>query len=95
MKHNPYTNEKSQIVCEILSYLVKNPHAKDTLKGIVEWWLLEQTIERETAKVKEALAELIAKGLVLERKRKDSQTYYQINRRKYKKILALLKEKSD
>ncbi len=84
---------KSQIVYDILGYLVENPEVQDTLEGIVEWWLLEQQIKRQTAKVKEALAELVSKGLILERKGKDSRTHYRINRRKYKEIQALLKQR--
>lgn len=62
------------------------------LEGIVEWWLLERKIKRQTANVKEALAELVAKGLVLEYKGVDSQTHYRINQDKYGEIQALLKQ---
>jgi len=83
-----------RVAHEILAYLVEHPDAQDTLEGIVQWWLLEQRIKRQTAKVKEALAELVAKGLVLERKGKNARIYYRINRRKYGEIRALLKERS-
>jgi hypothetical protein len=80
-----------EIVLEILGYLVENPEAQDTFEGIVEWWLLERSINRETRKVKEALADLIAKGLVLEQKGSDLRWRYQINRRKLRQIRTLLK----
>lgn len=83
---------KSQIAYEILAYLVENPGAQDTVEGIVEWWLLEQQIKRQTAKVKEALAELVSKGLILQHKGKDLRTHYRINRRKSKEIQALLRQ---
>jgi len=79
---------------EILAYLFENPDAQDTLEGIMEWWLLEQKIKRQTAKVKEALAELVAKGLVVERQGKDARTHYRINRRKLREIRALLEQGS-
>lgn len=82
---------KSQIAYKILAYLAEHPEAQDTLEGIVEWWLLEQQIKHQTAKVKKVLTELVAEGLILERKG-DLRTYYRINRRKYKKIRALLKQ---
>ncbi len=88
------TAAKSQIAHEILAYLAEHPGAQDTVEGIVEWWLLEQKIKRRTAQVKEALTQLVAEGLVLERKGKDSRVYYRLNRRKYGAIRALLKGRS-
>ena len=93
MRLSPGKNLDSQVKYQILAYLAENPDAGDTMEGIVEWWLLAQTIKRETEKVKDALDELVARGLITERKgRRSSPTYYRINRRKYKKIQALLKE---
>ncbi len=85
---------KSQLAYDILGYLVEHPEAQDSLEGIVEWWLLEQQIERQTTKVKKALVELVSKGLILERKGEDSRTHYRINRRKYKEIRAFLERRS-
>ena len=78
---------------EILEYLIDHPEAQDTLQGIVEWWLLEQTIKFKKTQVEKALAELIAKGLIIEKKGSDSQTRYRINHRKHKDIQILLKTK--
>lgn len=72
-------SNKAQIGYQILAYLAAHPEAQDTLEGIVEWWLLEQQIKFQTARVKEALSELVAKGLILEKKGLDSQTHYRIN----------------
>lgn len=88
----PITN-KSQVGYQILDYLVEHPEAQDTLEGIVEWWLLERQIKFQTARVKEALSELIVKGLILEHKGIDSRTHYRINQRKYEKIQEFLKHK--
>ena len=93
MKRDLLITDKSQIGNEILTYLVENPKAQDTLEGIVEWWLLERKIKFETARVKEALSELVAKGLILEKKGPDLQIYYRINQSKYKKIQELFKQK--
>jgi hypothetical protein len=82
---------KSQIGCQILAYLVAHPDAQDTLEGIVEWWLLERTIKFETARVKEALAELSSKGLILEEKGTDSRTLYRINKDRYEEIRKIFK----
>jgi DNA-binding MarR family transcriptional regulator len=78
------------MVRDVLTYLVNNPDAQDTLEGIAEWWLLERKIESRAAKVKEVLAELVAKGLILERRGSDSRLRYLINTDSQDKIRALL-----
>lgn len=84
------SDARQDIAYELLEYLVENPDAQDTLEGIVEWWLFEQTIKQQTALVQMALTELVGMGVVLERKGKDARTYYKLNRRKLKEIRALL-----
>ncbi len=86
--------EKAEVAQEILAYLAENTEAQDTLEGIVEWWLLKQRIKRQLVTVKEALAELIARGLVIEHESKDSRNHYRINRRKARQIRALLNRES-
>ena len=86
-------NQKSKIGNEILAYLVDHPNARDTLEGIVEWWLLEQQIKFQTARVKDALSDLVARGLILEKKGSNSQIHYRINQKKYKEIQELFKQK--
>ena len=83
--------DKSQLGNNILAYLVDHPKAQDTLEGIVEWWLLEQKITYETARVKEALSELVNRGMILEKKGTDSRTHYRINQKKYEEIKKLVK----
>ena len=68
----------SEIASEILDYLRKNPEARDTLEGVVQWWLPELEIKRRTAAIKEALDELVRAGLLSERKGKDAQISYGI-----------------
>lgn len=94
MKADLYQVEKSELVYEILTYLAEHPDSNDTLEGIVQWWLLERRIEYAIAKVKDALAELVAQGLVFENEGKDSRVHYRINRRKQREIRLLLNEES-
>jgi hypothetical protein len=84
-------NNKSQIGNKILAYLIENPRAQDTLEGIVDWWLLEREIRFETARVKEALSDLVARGLILEKKGSSSQIHYRVNQSKYEEIKELVK----
>ena len=84
-----------QIGYRILNYLVENPNAQDTLEGIVEWWLLDRLTVSNVNKVKEALAHLVAAHLVLERKGKESRTYYKINSHRLKEISQRLESVSE
>lgn len=86
---NPATAQQ-KIVRDILAYLIDNPAAQDTLEGIAEWWLLESRIESRTLKIREALGELVERGLILERKGSDSRLRYLINANKQEEIRALL-----
>jgi Fe2+ or Zn2+ uptake regulation protein len=86
-----YEVRRSLITRAILDYLRKHPDAQDTVDGITDWWLPEQKIKSRAATVREALNVLVAEGLLLARKSKDSQIHYRINRRKAKEIAARLK----
>jgi len=89
----PGATKLSPTSFEILEYLVEHPHAQDTLEGIVQWWLLEQKIKQWITQAQTALEELIAQGLVLERKGEDGQIHYCVNRRRLRKIASLLAER--
>lgn len=84
------TPDDRQIARDILAYLSAHTRAQDTFDGIVEWWLLEQKIKRETRQVQKVLDELVAQGLISPRKAKDSRTHYRINKRKVEEIRAVL-----
>lgn len=84
--------DRSDIAHDVLSYMIENTAAQDTLEGIVEWWLLERRIERSTAEVKAVLDELAKKKLIVEFKAPDSRVRYRANRHKEKEILAVLNE---
>lgn len=86
--------DESQVAHEILAYLSKNPDAQDTIDGIVEWWLLAQHIERHVAKVRSALADLVERGLILERRSTDSRVYYCLNRQRATEIAEILNHAS-
>ena len=82
MKRNTNISEKSQIAQKILKYLAEHPGAQDTLEGIVEWWLLEQDIRYQIASVKEALAELVKRGDIVESRPDNSRSQYRLGRPK-------------
>ncbi len=73
---------RSEIARAIVDYLRKNPHAQDTLAGIAEWWLPQQRINTSKSELNKVLTDLVARGLILQSKGKDSQIHYRINNRK-------------
>jgi hypothetical protein len=87
-----YEPSRSHIARAILEYLWKHPEAQDTLLGISQWWLPPQSLMSCTIAVNEALSDLAARGLIIERMGGDSQIHYRINRRKLQQVRAFLKE---
>ena len=75
---------------KILAYLMDNPDAKDTLKGIIDWWMLQQDIKRNVAQIRKTVDDLIHKGFLLEHKAIDRTKYYQVNRERLPEISALI-----
>lgn len=90
MKQVLLINDESKTGYQILAYLVEHPEAQDTLDGIVEWWLLERTIKFKATQIRKSITELVAKGLVIEHRGRDSQIRYRINQNKFEEIQRLI-----
>jgi hypothetical protein len=84
-------SDRDEIARALLSYLFENTAARDSLEGIVEWWLLDRKIRQTTSAVKDVLDELVAKKLILEYEKGDGRVHYCVNRRKEEEIRVLLK----
>src|SRR5262245_24335739 len=67
---------ESPIERKILSYLERNPNARDTLRGIVDWWLLKQRILESKSEVEAAVESLVGKGRLSEHLGVDGQVSY-------------------
>src|SRR5712692_10352631 len=67
------------IAREILRYLECHPDAKDTVDGIVQWWLRQQGSACWRRDVERALALLCSHSLILETRRPGVPPYYQLN----------------
>ncbi len=74
--------------------MVEHPGAQDTLEGIAQWWLLEQDLRFKIEYVSEAVAELVARELLLERRMPDSRIHYRINPAKQEDVALFLKSRS-
>ena len=82
----------SPVSAQILAYLRRHRRAQDTLEGIAEWWMLEQRIRHVITEVKEALAELVARGMVVERIGRDGRVHYCLKARKRAAVARFLSE---
>jgi DNA-binding MarR family transcriptional regulator len=80
--NHPSSVRLGPVALQILAYLSSHREAQDTVEGIAEWWLLEKRIRHDIPEVKQALAELAAHGLVLERRGRDGRIHYLLNPRK-------------
>ena len=89
VKRDLFKTDNADIASEILKYLADHPNAADTLNGIVQWWLPERTIRFQVDQVRQALDELIAKGMVTKQRRSDSKIVYRANRSRLEDIKRL------
>lgn len=87
-------DQEHEIAREILSYLNDNKEAQSTLKAIADWWLLQQTIERQLLLVKKALSILAEQNLILVHEGQGTQPRYGINPQKSEEISELLEDNS-
>jgi len=78
------------ITCALLRYLETAPAAKDTLEGIAQWWLWLELTEPVLKDVKQAVALLVSKGIVLETRRDGIPSYYCLNPQRRKLISRIL-----
>jgi hypothetical protein len=67
------------VALKILRYLLDNPHAADTANGILEWWLLKQSIWEQQSVVERALDALVERNLVLAVTSADGRKHYHLN----------------
>ena len=93
MKLKHERDETQETSFKILSYLIDNPEAQDTLEGIADWWLLQQDIKRNVALIRRAVDELIYKGFLLERQGNDRTRYYHVNHERLPEISALIEKR--
>ena len=64
---------------EILRYLREHPEAKDTLEGIMVWWLPERAMKYGPPQVRASLALLVAYGYLKKRTLADGHVLYSLN----------------
>ena len=80
------SSARNPVAQVILSYLLAHSEAEDTIEGIIDWWLLEETVKHRKKEVQAALDELVSQSLITTRKSEDSRIRYRINNRMMKKV---------
>ena len=78
------------VIREILLYLIKHPDAKDTIGGIVRWWLPDSHRGWRKEEVLQALGFLTSKGWLTARKIAASEKVYGLNKDKLLEIKEYL-----
>lgn len=76
----------------ILRYLSEHSEARDTLEGIVQWWLLEENIQRTVREVREVVSSLVEESLLIEVRTKNSRPHYRLNPEKRNQVHRLLRK---
>lgn len=93
MCENDLSDNHQWVIWDILCYFIKNPDAKDTIDGILKWWIPKVVaIEQERSKVLEALGFLVEKGIITEWETSSSQKYYGMTNNQLDGIKNILKE---
>jgi hypothetical protein len=66
----------SELAQEIRAYLAGHPNAEDSLRGVVNWWLVRQRYQQTSEMVQRALDYLVAEGTVERRRLPDGRETY-------------------
>lgn len=68
------------VIRGILRYLIEHPDAKDTIEGVLKWWLPRGHAERGKGEVQRALDFLTSKGWLTKRETTPAKKIYGINK---------------
>lgn len=79
---------------EILQYLIEHPNGKDTMEGILKYWLPKARVGREEVEIKEALNFLVSKGWMTEKKISSFEKIYGLNKEQLEDMEAFLGRES-
>jgi hypothetical protein len=86
-----YGPEAHEIARAILTYLAKNPEAKDTVDGITRWWLQRAWNGSLLREMEHAISLLLSQELLIETRRRGLPPYYHLNEAKREEVSRMLK----
>jgi Fe2+ or Zn2+ uptake regulation protein len=85
------SHSDEELVRAILQYLLEHPDAKDTIEGILKWWLLDGRGWKR-GKVQRALNLLASKEWLTKRETVPSKEIYGINKDRLQEIRSFLQQ---
>ncbi len=83
---NQKTRRLRSIQHELLTYLTSHPEAKDTLKGIQQWWFADALTRVRLGDLTSALAELVHRGWITATNPSGAETLYGLSKEHLKEI---------
>jgi hypothetical protein len=92
LEDQPSRQNHQTVMRELLRYLIAHPDAKDTLEGIVKWWLSTNQGEWSRAVVQAALDLLVKRGWLTVRGIIPARKIYGVNPARLDEIRAFLRE---
>ena len=94
-RRQAYTRQR--VIRGILLYLIEHPDAKDTMKGILKWWVPKGYLERGGKKIQQTLDYLVLQGWLTTCPKvlQKDLIIYGVNKGRLDKITAFLRESED
>ena len=93
LKEKRLVSGRQRVTREILYYLIEHPDAKDTMKGILKWWMPKGYLERGAKEIQKALDDLVMQGwLTTWAKDFQKDNIYGVNKTALNEIKAFLGE---
>lgn len=91
MDDNTLSSRRLGLVRDLLSYCIKYPDCKDTVDGIVKWWLHESQAAWTRTEVQQALDFLTTRGWLTTRETAPAKTIYGLNKEQLEAIKNFLR----
>jgi hypothetical protein len=91
LSHETQPEAMKQVSRRILQYLAEHPDAKDTIEGILKWWLPDGRVWKR-GEVQEALDLLTSKEWLTRRGTVPSEEIYGINKDRLEEIKKSLNQ---
>ena len=93
MDESGQIGSRQELICEIMRYLLQYPEAKDTVEGVMQWWVPKGEAEYRRKDVEEVLDTLVARGWITKRLPADS--LYSLNMERVAEISESLREQDE
>ena len=97
LKEGRQAYTRQRVIRGILFYLIEHSDAKDTMQGILKWWMPRGYIERGGKEIQQALDYLVLKGWLTTCSKvlQKDLIIYGVNKERLEQIKAFLRESED